>query len=115
MLAAAVIRIGPTIASLLSAVTGVPGSPAATQPQADLRPMLRIEWRRGPNLPQGLQDSAIGIIDNTLVLAGGFCAGRGSDIPGKADKYPRGFIKKAWGLDLRDGSAKWIRLPDLPA
>ena len=31
--------------------------PAAQQSQTELKPMLSIRWSRGPNLPQGLQDS----------------------------------------------------------
>src|SRR4051812_12953416 len=42
---------------------------------AQLAPMLKIAWSRGPNLPQGFQDSDGGFIGDTLVTAGGFCSG----------------------------------------
>ncbi|MBN1341978.1 MAG: hypothetical protein JXQ73_04820 [Phycisphaerae bacterium] len=74
--------------------------------------MLKIRWTRGPNLPQGFQDSDGGILHNTLVTACGFCSGKA--IPAKPDKYPRGFFKKVWGLDLADRGAGWKVLPDFP-
>lgn len=86
-----------------------------SQPQSELRPMLRIHWEKGPSLPQGFQDSAIGIVNGQLVLVGGFCAGRDKDaVPGKPDKYPRGFLKKGWTLNLKDPKSGWAPLPDLP-
>jgi hypothetical protein len=86
----------------------------APQPQGALKQMLRITWKKGADLPQGLQDSGAGIIGETLVSVGGF--GRGQkDVPGKPDKYPRGFLKKAWGLDLSKPDARWSDLPELPA
>ena len=85
----------------------------APQRQDQLPPMLEIVWSRGPNLPQGFQDSTAGIVGDTLVTAGGFCAGR-KDVPGKVDKYPRGFLNKAWGLRLSTLQAGWFRLPEFP-
>ncbi|MGI9457722.1 MAG: kelch repeat-containing protein [Aeoliella sp.] len=72
--------------------------------------MIDINWSLGPNLPQGFQDSDGGIIDNTLITAGGFAAGE--TIPGKV--YPRGFVHETWGLDLTDPQADWVSLPDFP-
>jgi N-acetylneuraminic acid mutarotase len=76
--------------------------------------MLRITWKKGPDLPQGLQDNGAGIIGKALISVGGFCSGQ-KDVPGKPDKYPRGFLKKVWGLDLSQPGARWNDLPDLPA
>ncbi len=87
--------------------------PYAPQPQASLQQMLSIDWKKGPSLPQGLQDVGIGILDGTLVSAGGFCQGQ-TNVPGKPDKYPRGFFKKAWGLDLQSPQDGWQNLPDFP-
>jgi N-acetylneuraminic acid mutarotase len=86
--------------------------PAPRRPQEQVTPMLKITWTRGPNLPQGLQDGNVGIIDNTLVMACGFCSGRKE--PHKPDRYPRGFLSKVWGLNLADRRTGWQRLPDYP-
>jgi hypothetical protein len=77
-----------------------------------LEPMLRISWARGPNLPQGLQDSEMGIVDHHLLLVGGFC--QGGDDRMKPGHYPRGFLKKGWSLDLEEPDRGWVRLPDFP-
>jgi len=74
--------------------------------------MLSIAWTRGPNLDQGMQDGNVGVIDETLVLACGFCSGRKE--PHKPERYPRGFLKEVWGLDLKNRPAGWRRLPDYP-
>jgi N-acetylneuraminic acid mutarotase len=85
----------------------------AAQPQDTLQRMLKITWKKGSNLPQGFQDSAAGIIGNTLVTAGGFCSGQ-KNVPGKPDTYPRGFLRKGFWLDLSNPNAGWFTLPDLP-
>jgi N-acetylneuraminic acid mutarotase len=74
--------------------------------------MLKISWKRGPSLPQGFQDSFGGVIDDTLVTACGFCTG--FDLVEKPGKYPRGFLRKAWGLNLRSPTGRWRELPDFP-
>jgi N-acetylneuraminic acid mutarotase len=84
----------------------------APQPESTLPKMLSITWTRGPDMPQGLQDSAGGVLDNTLVSACGFCQGRDNDR--KPGKYPRGFLKKVWGLDLANESKGWANLPEFP-
>jgi len=87
-------------------------SAAGFAQQSELPRMLEITWKKGPNVPQGFQDSDGGILGNTLVTVGGFCGGR--TVPGKEERYPRGFLKKAWGLDLRAPQAGWQPLPDWP-
>ncbi len=82
-------------------------------PQQELKPMLGITWSRGPNLPQGFQDSDGGVVGHTLVTACGFCQGK-QQIASKPGRYPRGFLNKAWGLDLQNPAAGWMRLPDFP-
>jgi N-acetylneuraminic acid mutarotase len=75
--------------------------------------LFDIAWERGPSLPQGFQDSAGAIMGDTLLTVCGFCTGY--TIPQKPkEKYPRGFLKKAWGLDLSDPVADWFSLPDFP-
>ena len=88
-------------------------NPYAPQPQSSLQQMLSIDWKKGPDLPQGFQDSDGGILNGTLVTAGGFCQGQ-TDVPGKPDKYPRGFLQKTWGLDLQSPQNGWDNLPDFP-
>jgi N-acetylneuraminic acid mutarotase len=87
--------------------------PYAPQPQSSLQQMLSIDWHKGPDLPQGLQDSGVGIVDGTLITAGGFCQGQ-YNVPGKQDKYPRGFLQKTWGLNLQSPQSGWQSLPDFP-
>ena len=86
---------------------------SSAQPAVDLPRMLQITWHKGPNLPQGFQDSDGGIVGGYLVTVAGFCQGR-KDVPGKEHVYPRGFLRKAWGLDLSAPEAGWSELPDLP-
>ncbi|MBP7935604.1 MAG: hypothetical protein KA354_13235 [Phycisphaerae bacterium] len=83
------------------------------QPQESLRPMLKIAWKKGPDLPQGFQDSDGGIVGRMLVTVGGFCSGQ-KGVPGKDTVYPRGFLKKVWGLSLAESSRGWQPLPDFP-
>ena len=45
-------------------------SPYAPQQQASLQSMLSIQWKKGPSLPQGLQDSGVGIVNGALVDLG---------------------------------------------
>ena len=64
-------------------------------------------------MPQGMQDNDGGVIDNFLVMAVGFCHGQGNEQ--KPGVYPRGFLKKAWALNLENEAEGWIDLPDFPA
>lgn len=85
-----------------------------TSPQSpeSLKQMLKITWKKGADLPQGFQDSDGGFVGTTLVTVGGFCQGK--TIPSKPAKYPRGFLKKAWGLDVARPEQRWMNLPDFP-
>jgi N-acetylneuraminic acid mutarotase len=85
-------------------------SPTALVP---LPKILEIDWRRGPDLPRGFQDSDGGIVGGHLITTGGFTKGQ-TDVPGKPDKYPRGFLKSTWGQDLSDPTSGWRKLPDFP-
>lgn len=80
--------------------------------QSELEYLFKITWNRGPNLPQGFQDSDGGIIGDMLITVGGFCGGKNeSEKPGI---YPRGFLKKVWGLDLRNPESGWVEIPEFP-
>lgn len=63
-------------------------------------------------MPQGMQDNDGGVINDHLVMVGGFCHGLDNDL--KPGKYPRGFLKKGWALNLNDESQGWQPVPDLP-
>src|SRR5438067_2348965 len=80
--------------------------PPSPQPQRTLRPMLKITWARGPNLPQGFQDSDGGFLGTQLITVGGFCGG-GVDRM-KPGQYPRGFLQKAWAWDLSGDPPEWV-------
>jgi N-acetylneuraminic acid mutarotase len=96
--------------------------PYAPQPQASLRQMLSIDWHKGPNLPQGFQDSSGGVVGHTLVTACGFCQGiaawgeKGKQLEAvKPGLHPRGFLNKVWGLDLENRQNGWASLSNYPA
>ncbi len=77
--------------------------------------MLKIQWRRGPDLPQGFQDSDGGFIGRHLISVGGFCSGGlEMDNQRKPGRYPRGFLDKAWALDTSQRDARWESLPRFP-
>ena len=80
--------------------------------------MLSIAWGKGPDLPQGFQDSSGGIVRSTLITCCGFCQGAElwtgpNRCPEKDHKYPRGFLNKTWGVDLNAMEA-WQPLPCFP-
>jgi hypothetical protein len=85
--------------------------------RGELKPMLKIQWRLGPDYPMGIQDSAVGVIHGKIVSAGGFTrhplhiARRYPDAFGG---QPSGFTKLAFVLDPQNESAGWKRLPDMP-
>lgn len=90
------------------------GDSAVTPSSATLPKMIDIHWHRGPDLPQGFQDSECGIVNDVLITTCGFGQGLALPIPGKETKYPRGFLKRTWGLSLNDPQTSWQRLPDFP-
>ncbi len=93
--------------------TTAPAEPAwQPQPEGGLVKMLDITWSRGPNLPQGFQDSNGGVVDGFLVSAAGFCSGKDNDR--KPGRYPRGFLKKVWALELANEAGGWKDLPEFP-
>jgi hypothetical protein len=81
--------------------------------------MISLSWQKGPDLPQGFQDSCGGVVGCTLITCCGFCQGAQHwtaphlRCAGKDHKYPRGFLSNAWGLDLRAMDA-WVPLPPFP-
>lgn len=104
---------GAVFGTFLSTAFSQPPAPKAGGDVVPL--MLRIEWSRGTNLPQGFQDSDGGILGDQLITVGGFCSGGlKEDNRRKPGRYPRGFLNKAWRLRLNSSRQGWERLPDLP-
>jgi hypothetical protein len=101
--------LGLLVALLMQQV--VAADDTASAPPTPLKQLLSISWQRGPSLPRGFQDSKGGVLGGTLVSVGGFCSGRNM-VPGKSDKYPRGFLKKVWAL--APGDKAWVELPEFP-
>lgn len=86
--------------------SGQPASPYEPQPQESLPRIIDIDYRLGPRTPKGLQDSAVGVLSNTLISVGGFNNGSG---PGG-----RGFHNETWGISLGDSTDGWADLPPYP-
>ncbi|MGE3317296.1 MAG: Kelch repeat-containing protein [Planctomycetaceae bacterium] len=120
MLFSKVLRTRQALLLAVAAMTFTTGElsgsePSSPTPQQLLRPLLRIDWARGPNLPQGYQDSDGGFLGATLITCGGFCSGGlDEDNRRKPGTYPRGFLKKTWGLDVGARNTTWTSLPDFP-
>lgn len=75
--------------------------------------MLQIDWKKGPSLPRGFQDSQGDLIGNHLISVGGFCSGQ-KDVPNKPNTYPRGFMKTVYALNLKQPNSNWKRFPGFP-
>lgn len=75
---------------------------------------LTITWEKGPDLPQGFQDSSGGIIRHMLITVGGYSSGQTIGVVNKRGKYPHGSLKKTWALNLDMPQSGWLRLPDFP-
>ena len=107
-------KLWPVVFLLLTC-TARGGEAFSPQPPGSLEPMLRITWARGPNLPQGLQDSDGGFVGNVLVTVGGYCGGGlDRDKREKPGVYPSGFLRKGWGLDMAGQARQWEPIPDFP-
>lgn len=93
----------------------LPAAEVDHQPQTQLDRWLDIDWSLGPDLPQGFQDSDGGMLGTQLITVGGFCSGGlPEDNRRKPGRYPRGFLKKTWSLDIAQPDANWIALPEFP-
>jgi len=97
---------------VLLALLSQPGIAEEARKQRRLPTLLTIDWKKGPNLPQGFQDSQGDIIGDWLISAGGFCSGQ-KGVPGKPKTYPRGFLKKVWALNLKSPAKGWRELPEV--
>jgi hypothetical protein len=82
-----------------------------------LKPMLKIDWRLGPDYPMGIQESAVGCVGGKIVCAGGFTR-HPRDICKKNPKAfggaASGFTKLSFVFDPKNESAGWTRITDMP-
>ncbi|HQE81973.1 MAG TPA: hypothetical protein PK166_00465 [Candidatus Hydrogenedentes bacterium] len=82
-----------------------------------LKPMLKIEWRLGPDYPMGIQDSAVGYVAGKVVSAGGFTR-HPLDVckqyPDAFGGQPSGFTRLAFAFDPKNEPAGWQRIADMP-
>ena len=86
-------------------------------PARELKPMLKIQWRLGPDYPMGIQDSAVGYVGGKIVSAGGFTRHSLSILARYPDAFggrPSGFTKLAFVFDPRREELGWQRIPDVP-
>jgi len=94
---------------------GAAEPPVSLQPQKELKPLIKVDWSLGTDLPQGFQDSDGGVLGSQLITSCGFCSGGlPEDNRRKPGRYPRGFLTKTWALDLEQKSPQWMPLPDFP-
>jgi N-acetylneuraminic acid mutarotase len=80
-------------------------------------PCLHIPWRRGPEYPMGIQDSAVGVINGKVVSAGGFSRrplNVVSEWPDAFEGQSSGFTKLTLLFDPANESAGWTRIADVP-
>jgi len=86
-------------------------------PQGELKPLLKIQWRLGPDYPMGIQESAVGVVHGKVVSAGGFTRHPLDIVKKYPDAFggqPNGFTKLAFVFDPQNESAGWKRIPDMP-
>lgn len=83
----------------------------------ELKPLLKVEWRLGPDYPMGIQDSVVECVGGKIVSAGGFTR-HPLDIckkyPDAFGGQPSGFTSLAFIFDPKDESAGWERIADVP-
>jgi hypothetical protein len=83
----------------------------------ELKPILKIQWRLGPDYPMGIQESAVGIISGKVVSAGGFSRHPKDVVKHYPDAFggePSGFTKLTFMFDPQNESAGWKRITDRP-
>lgn len=105
-----------TVLTMLAVGAGAFAAPLlpapAPQAQESLKPMLSMTWSAGPPMPQGMQDNHVNVMGDWMVSVLGFCSG--ADDNWKPGRYPRGFLNKAWAMNLKDETAGWEALPPFP-
>ena len=93
------------------------GEEAKVSAKEELKPMLKIRWRLGPDYPMGIQDAAMGVVHGKIVAAGGFTRHPADVVKHYPDAFggqPSGFTKLTFVFDPRNESAGWKRIADIP-
>lgn len=83
----------------------------------ELKPLLRIEWRLGPDYPMGIQDAALGVLEGTVVSAGGFTRHPLEIVKQHPDAFggeASGFTGLTFAIDAASQNGKWERIADMP-
>src|SRR4051794_9410846 len=79
--------------------------------------MLNIQWTFGPPYPMGIQLSAVGIVADSLISAGG-ATRYPKDVvtryPNVFGGAPQGATSFTFALDTVKAGADWARIPDMP-
>lgn len=78
---------------------------------------VRIRWELGPDYPMGIQDSAMAIVDGTLISAGGFTRHPLQIVAKYPDAFgggKSGFTALTFALSLKESGRGWQRIADLP-
>jgi len=86
-------------------------------PAEQLQPMLKIQWRLGPDYPMGIQDNALGFVQGKIVSAGGFTRHPLNVVQQHPDAFggaANGFTKLAFEFDPEHAAAGWKRIADMP-
>jgi len=114
------IRPGVTVIFALSALVlgGVCRVSGAEEPAGQtLKPMLRIEWRSGPEYPMGIEGPGVDMLGGKLICATGFTRHPKDiveSIPEAFKGKPSGFTKLTFLFDPADEKAGWTRIADTP-
>jgi hypothetical protein len=102
---------------LLSAVASTMAQQADYSAPTELKPILKIQWRLGPDYPMGIQDSAVGPVVGRIISAGGFTRHPLNVVAQHPDAFggqASGFTKLAFAWDPANEKAGWQRIADIP-
>jgi hypothetical protein len=109
--------VGLLAASAVAVAVRAAGDDYSAPDGKTLRPILKIDWRLGPDYPMGIQESAVGCVGGKIVSAGGFTR-HPLDICKRYPKAfggsPSGFTKLSFVFDPKNESAGWTRITDMP-
>ena len=112
-------RIRKVLGFLAACVVAVPvlAEEAYCPARIQLKPILKIGWRLGPDYPMGIQDSAFGFLRGQMVSAGGFTRHPLDIVTHYSDAFggeASGFTKLAFALDPGQEDHGWRRVADIP-
>ena len=112
-------RIRKVLGFLAACVVAVPvlAEEAYCPARVQLKPIVKIGWRLGPDYPMGIQDSAFGFLRGQMVSAGGFTRHPLDIVTHYSDAFggeASGFTKLAFALDPGQEDHGWRRVADIP-